>query len=96
MITEKYYEEWNGKKYPIRLVPVDEVEVGFSPIAVADYDLWTAIEYAYEHEDSDKHSEAVALDNEIYYYCDSGFIASDPSDNEIRKYLRKNGAILKL
>lgn len=96
MITEKYYEEWYGKKYPVRLVPMDErLGVG-SPIAVADYDLWTAIEYAYEHEDSDKHSEAVALDNEIYYYCDSGFIASDPSDDEIRKHLRKNGAILKL
>ena len=89
MITEKYYEEWYGKKYPVRDVPVDETEVGFSPLKVADYDLWAAIEYAYYHEDAELHSEAVDLDNEIYYYCDSGFIAGDPSDEEIRNYLKE-------
>ena len=93
MITEKYFEEWRGTEYVVRVVPVDEVEVGFSPIKVADYELWTAMEYDYEHEDAEYHSEAIDLDNEIYYYCDSGFIASDPSDEEIIEYLRSNGII---
>ena len=93
---EMYFEEWYGKKFPVRLVPMDESLGVGSPIEVADYELWAAIEYAYEHEDAERHSEAVALDNEICYYCDSGFIASEPTDDEIRKYLRRNGAILKL
>ena len=93
MIAEKYFEEWNGKKYPVRLVPVDENCGVGSPIAVADYELWSAIKYDCDHEDSKKHSEAVDLDNEIYYYCDSCFIASDPSDEEIREYLKEQGQI---
>lgn len=93
MITEKYFEEWCGTEYVVRVVPVDEVEVGFSPIKVADYELWEAIENAYEHEDAEKHSEAVALDNEIYFYCDSDFIAGDPSDEEIIKHLEESGAL---
>lgn len=90
---EMYFEEWYGYKYPVRIVPVDENVVGFSPIKVADFKLWNAIEYAYDHEDSERHSEAVDLDNEIFYYCDYGFIASNPSDEEIREYLKNNGAI---
>lgn len=93
MITEKYFEEWYGKKYPVRVVPVDETVVGFSPIKVADHELWAAIEYAYDHEDCDLHEEAVALDNEIYYYCKSGFIASDPSDEKIIEYLTNDGSL---
>ena len=93
MITEKYYEEWYGVKFPVRVLPVDEVEVGFSPIKVADTALWAAIECDYNHEDAENHSEAVDLDNEIYYYCDSCFIASDPSDEEIREYLKEQGQI---
>ena len=93
MITEKYYEEWDGKKYPVRLVPVDEKCGVGSPIAVADYELWKAIEYACDHEDAENHSESVDLDREIYYYCKSGFIASDPSDEEIREYLKEQGQI---
>lgn len=84
---DQYFKEWNGEKYPVRLVPVDEEEVGFSPVAVADYELWKAIEHDYEHKDAERHSEAVAIDNEIYYYCDSGFIAGNPSDEEIIRKL---------
>ena len=93
MIKKKYFEEWYGKKYPVRVVSLKGIIKGFSTIKVADYDLFAAIEYAYDHEDAERHLDANVLDNDIYYYCDSGFIASDPSDEEIIKYLRRNGAL---
>ena len=87
----KYYEEWDGKKFPVRTV-VFPIQDGFdTPINVADLSLWDAIEYAYEHEWHPKRKDAIGLDNDIYYYCDYGFIASDPTDEEIVEYLIKNG-----
>lgn len=85
---EKYYEEWNGKKFPVRVVSVDEEIYGYPTIKVADYELWNAIQYYVEQL---RDFEACRIDNDIYYYCDSGFIESDPTDEEIVKYLIKNG-----
>lgn len=86
---DKYYEKWNGVEYPVRVVPIPE-EWGFgSPAIVADIELWSAIEYACNHEESEQHSDAIDLDNEIFFYCDSGLVASDPSDEYLVEYLRK-------
>ena len=64
---EKSYEQWNGKKYPVRVVKLPyEGEVN-----VADYDLWQAIEDEYNK----GNKEAIELDGDIYYYCKTGFIA---------------------
>ena len=61
---EKYYEEWDGKKFPVRTI-VFPIQEGFdTPINVADVDLWDAIEYACDHENHIRHSEAVDLDRE--------------------------------
>lgn len=86
---EKYFEEWDGSQYPVRVIPIDESNGAGSPVNVADYELWAAIEADYEDDKSEKHAKAVALDNDIFYYCDSGFIASDPTDDEVREYLKK-------
>lgn len=84
---KKYFEEWDGKKFPVRTV-VFPIQEGFdTPINVADIDLWDAIEEDYNNGNSEAH----ALDNDIYFYCDYGFIASDPTDEEIVDYLIKNG-----
>ena len=82
----KYYEEWNGKKFHVRTVMLPQ-ELGGYKANVADVELWNAIEDAYY--DGDK--TANSIDNDIFYYCDSGFIASDPTDEEIVEYLIKNG-----
>lgn len=88
---EKHFEEWDGKKFPVRTV-VFQIQEGFdTPINVADISLWDAIGYAYEHEGHPKRREAIELDNDIYFYCDYGFIESDPTDEEIIEYLTKNG-----
>lgn len=87
----KYYEEWGGKKFPVREVMFEVCDGMETIVKVADIELWNAIEYACDHEDAENHSEAVDLDRGIYYYCDSCFIASDPTDEEIIDYLIKNG-----
>lgn len=81
----KHFEEWNGKKFPVREVELPE-ELGGFAANVADYELWRAIEAYYLLDD-----DARSIDNSIYYYCDSGFIESDPTDEEIVEYLIKNG-----
>lgn len=83
---EKYYEEWNGKKFPVRTVMLPE-ELGGFEANVADIDLWFAIVDDYYN----GNSEADAIDNDIYFYCNSGIIASDPTDEEIVDYLIKSG-----
>lgn len=88
---EKYFEEWGGKKFPVREV-MFEVCYGMETVVkVADVDLWNAIENAYDVKYHPNHKEAVGIDDDIYYYCEYGFIASDPTDEEIVDYLIKNG-----
>lgn len=84
---EKYFEEWNGKKFPVRVIQLPE-ELGGFVANVADFELWNEIQY---HVEQLRDLEASRIDNDIYYYCDSGFIASDPTDEEINEYLIKNG-----
>lgn len=83
----KYFEEWDGKKFPVREVMFEVCDGMKIMVNVADVDLWDAIEEDYNNGNSDAH----ALDNDIYFYCDYGFIASNPTDEEIVEYLIKNG-----
>lgn len=81
------YIEYKGVQYPVRLVYLMNVEFhGQCENAhIADYELWAAIKDDYD----DGVEEAIEIDNDIYYYCDSGFIASEPTDDEIIKYLKE-------
>ena len=83
---EKYFEEWDGKKFLVREVMFEVCDGMETMVKVADVDLWDAIEEDYNNGNSEAH----ALDNDIYFYCDYGFIASDPTDDEIVEYLIKN------
>ena len=84
---EKYYEEWDGKKFPVREVMFEVCDGMETIVKVADVDLWDAIEEDYNNGNSDAH----ALDDDIYFYCDYGFIASNPTDEDIVEYLIYNG-----
>lgn len=84
---EKSYINYKGTDYPvieIELSKISDIDSN-EPVIIADYELWAAIEDDYE--DGDK--EAVWLDNEIYFYCDSGFIASNPTEKEIIEYMKE-------
>lgn len=80
---KKYFLKWKDKTFPVRTITHPEDVDYRTPIEVnvADIELWWAIE-----EDCEKgNKEAKEIDNSIFYYCDSGFIASDPTDEEIIK-----------
>lgn len=49
---------------------------------IADIELWFALEEDYENGDT----MATGIDNSIFYYCDSGFVASEPTEEEVIKY----------
>lgn len=80
----KYYEEWDGKKFPVREVELPE-ELGGFVTNVATIELWDAIEDAYDADDK----KAINIDDSIYFYCEYGFIENDPTDEEIVEYLIK-------
>ena len=76
---------YKGIDYPtieIALSKVSNIESN-ELVTIADYELWAAIEDDYE--DGDK--EAVWIDNNVYFYCDSCFIASNPTESEVIEYM---------
>ena len=76
---------YKGIDYPtieIALSKVSNIESN-ELVTIADYELWATIEDDYE--DGDK--EAVWIDNNVYFYCDSGFIASNPTESEVIEYM---------
>ena len=78
---------YKGIDYPvieISLSKVSDIESD-ELVIIADYELWAAIEDDYE--DGDK--EAAWIDDSVYFYCDSGFIASNPTESEVIEYMNK-------
>lgn len=78
---------YKGIDYPtieISLSKVSDIESD-EIVTIADCELWVAIEDDYYNGDK----EAVWLDDKIYFYCDSGFIASNPTESEVIEYMNK-------
>ena len=76
---------YKGIDYPtieIALSKVSNIESN-ELVTIADYELWAAIEDHYE----DGEIEALWIDNNVYFYCDSGFIASNPTESEVIEYM---------
>lgn len=78
------YKGINYHTIEIALSKVSDIESN-EVVTIADYELWAAIEGDCEF----GNQEAVCIDNEIYFYCDSGFIASNPTENEVIDYMHK-------
>ena len=82
---------YKGVKYPVieiaRNLIDSEWENTDSSLSytIADNELWFAIEKDYE----DYNSMAIEIDNLIFYYCDNGFVASEPTEEEVIKYFEK-------
>lgn len=51
---------------------------------ICDIELWDAVLPCLK---GDK--EANDIDNQIYYYCDSGFCASNPTEEEVIAYFKE-------
>ncbi len=82
---------YKGVKYPVieiaRNLIDSEWENTDSSLSytIADNELWSAIEKDYE----DNNSMAIEIDNLIFYYCDNGFVASEPTEEEVIKYFEE-------
>lgn len=80
---------YKGVEYPIIEIARNLVDSEWKnadsslTYVIADIELWSAIARDYE----DDEPTAVDIDNSIYYYCDSGFVASKPTEEEVIEYL---------
>lgn len=88
---ERSYVEYKDKRYPTIIISANAIVPGYfenAPddyeVTIADVELWSAIEKDYEK----NIREALDIDNEIFYYCDSGFIASKPTEGEVVHYFK--------
>ena len=84
---ERSNSNYKGINYPTIEIPFSKIsEIESDDMAIiADYELWAAIEDDYV--DGDK--EAAWIDNNVYFYCNSGFIASNPTESEVIEYMNK-------
>ena len=78
---------YKGIDYPIIEIPLSKVSDIKSDeiVTIVDCELWVAIEDDYYNGDK----EAVWIDDSVYFYCDSGFIASNPTESEVIEYMNK-------
>lgn len=79
MNNDVYMVEYKGEKFPTREIEIEPYIEGMGVVTIADYELWKAIEDDCRNGDS----RATAIDNGIFYYCNSGMVASNPSDTEL-------------
>lgn len=75
---------YKGIDYPTIEIPLSKVSDIKSDeiVTIADCELWGAIEEDYYYGDK----EAVWIDDNVYFYCDGCFIASNPTEEEVIKY----------
>jgi hypothetical protein len=78
---EKGFIIYNGVEYPTISIELNKISecMGTYLVTIADVELWNDIKDGCENDGDIE----VSIDNSIYYYCDSGFIASNPSEEEI-------------
>lgn len=82
---------YKGVKYPIIEIARNLIDSEWKntdsslSYMIADKELWFAIEKDYE----DNNSMAIEIDNLIFYYCDNGFVASEPTEEEVIKYFEE-------
>ena len=88
---ERSYIEYKDKRYPVVRISANAIAPGHfenAPddyeVTIADWDLWNAIQEDYEK----GVREAIDIDNDIFYYCDSGFIATGPTEGEVVHYFK--------
>lgn len=83
---------YNGVEYPMMYVnsqiiaPEEFKGEENLMLCITDYELWVAISNHFL--DVPKGEEEEEIDNSIYYYCDSGFVASNPSIEELKEYFK--------
>lgn len=91
-LVKKSFIKYNGFNFPVievnaHIVEPNEYDESENVMfLLADHELWFAIS---NDEDVPKGKKEEEIDNEIYYYCDIDFIASNPSIEDIKEYFAK-------
>ena len=87
---ERSFIEYKDKRYPTIVIQANKIDPEFkdapdiATVTIADYELWKAIEDGYYK----GNSLETEIDNTIHYYCDSGFVASKPTEGEVVHYFK--------
>lgn len=87
---EKSYFEYNGEKYlaySVNLLDIYSDQKEDLYTFVAGEELFDALEEGGLLND-DASKEVVNIDEQIFFYCDDAFIHSNPTYEELVKYLR--------
>lgn len=86
-LVPKGWIEYNGRKFPYRDIAASRLDQECNGmVKIADTELWNEIMGDYDAGLREAHD----IDNSIFYYCDSGFIANDPTDEEIIMHIKPN------
>ena len=82
---------YKGVKYPVIEIARNLIDSEWKntdsslSYTIADNELWSAIEKDYE----DNNSMAIEIDNLIFYFFYNGFVASEPTEEEVIKYFEE-------
>lgn len=80
--------EFNGYEYPI--IRIEGKKIDFECTTDVEYTIcdidfwWDALERPCMNGDK----EANEIDSQIFYYCDSGFVASEPTEQQVLDYFK--------
>lgn len=81
---------YNGYRFPIIEIEGKKIDKECTDDTImyniCDINVWwDCLEYPCMNGEE----EANAIDNMIYYYCDSGFVDNEPTEKEIIEYFHK-------
>ena len=78
---------FNGKDYPTisiegsKIDPECETDAMYT---ICDIDLWDALRPLVD----DGNDKAYHIDEQVFFYCDNGFVASEPTEQEVIDYFK--------
>lgn len=78
--------KYKGQEFETRIIDGSWYDENYGDMQVADSELWFAISDGYEKGGALENE----IDNDIFFYCDCGFLASKPKDEDIIEYLERN------
>jgi hypothetical protein len=84
---ERDWIEFDGYEYPV--IRIEGKKIDFEcetdeMYTICDIDLWDILERPCMSGDE----EANYVDSQIFYYCESGFVANEPTEQEVIDYFK--------
>lgn len=83
------FVEYGGWQYPAIQIEGNKIDKECETDAmytICDVEFWNDV---LERPCMSGDAEANEVDSEIYYYCDSGFCASEPTEEQVIEYFKE-------